>query len=658
MIPGFAKIAVNAPLKDVLTYRVPERLTLTRGSSVLVPLGKRQATGVVVGFDADCSLDEEKIKDITDVNPDRPPLDEAHLTWLEWLSQYYVYPLGQVVELAFAPLNKAGRKKKTTITNIDSPMTPEPTLTDEQKSVLAAIQSSSGFKTHLLFGVTGAGKTEVYMQLLKSTLDRGEKALMLVPEISLTPQVISRFTSRFGDRVAVLHSHLTDRDRTIQWWEIFDGKKDILIGARSALFCPIPQLGLIVVDEEHEPSYKQEEKLKYNGRDAAIVLGHIKKCPVILGSATPSLESWQNAKSGKYNLHKITKRATAVALPEIHIEDLRRKEDSWASPILLESLASTLEAGEQAALFLNRRGMAKSVLCPACGAHKECPNCSISLVLHGATNLVCHYCDYHESLPEICDSCRECELKPIGLGTELIENDLQNYFPKARILRADRDEINSRDALEEFIQKVEAREADFIVGTQMIAKGLDFPHLTLVGVVLADVAMNIPDFRATERTYQLLSQVSGRAGRKVKQGKVIIQTYNPEHISVQKAKLHAFEDFAEHELQARAELGYPPFGKLMLIRFQGLDNKNTETSADKVAQTLLDWAQKHSPQLEVLGPSPAPIFKVRNNFRYHLLLKAPKEFALSKVGWKVLSLERLLPKGVRMLIDVDPLSML
>lgn len=658
MISGFAKVAVNAPLKDILTYRIPENLALVRGTSVLVPLGKRQATGVVIDFEADCSFDEEKIKSISDINPDRPTLDEAHLKWLEWLSQYYVYPLGQVIELAFAPLNKAGRKKKTTITNMDSPLIPEPALTDEQKAVLAAIQSKSGFQTHLLFGVTGAGKTEVYMQLLKNTLDRGEKALMLVPEISLTPQVISRFTSRFGDRVAVLHSHLTDRDRTIQWWEIFDGKKDILIGARSALFCPIPQLGLIVVDEEHEPSYKQEEKLKYNGRDAAIVLGHIKKCPVILGSATPSLESWQNAKSEKYSLQKITKRATAVALPEIHIEDLRRKEDSWASQILLESLTSTLEAGEQAALFLNRRGMAKSVLCPACGAHKECPNCSISLVLHGATNLVCHYCDYHESLPEICDSCHESEFKPIGLGTELIENDLQKYFPKARILRADRDEINSREALEEFIQKVENREADLIVGTQMIAKGLDFPHLTLVGVVLADVAMNIPDFRATERTYQLLSQVSGRAGRKTKQGRVIIQTYNPEHISIQKAKLHAFEDFAEQELQARSELGYPPFGKLMLVRFQGLDNKNAEISADKVAQTLLDWAQKHFPQLEILGPSPAPIFKVRNNYRYHLLLKAPKEFALSKVGWKILSLERLLPKGVRMLIDVDPLSML
>lgn len=669
MNDNYIRVAVHAPLKEPLTYLSESEIP--RGTSVTVPLGKgsRASQGIVLGKgELPKDFDPTKMKYIREVHFERPKLSEAYLSWAEKVSQYYVFPLGLILELAFPPLKKTGVKKEANILPSFHVAQERPqNLTVDQIKCIEDIQSKKGFQTHLLFGVTGSGKTEVYLQLLEENLKRGKRSLLLVPEISLTPQVISRFTSRFGDRIAVIHSHLTPRDRTNQWWQMIEGKKDILIGARSALFCPVDNLGIIIVDEEHEPSYKQDEKLKYNARDASVMMAQTLNIPIVLGSATPSLESWQNALSGKYHLHRMSTRASKIEMPEVEILDLRSKEDDdsksksfWATPELVAEITDRLSKNEQTALFLNRRGMSQSVLCPACGARKECPNCSIGLTLHAKTHLVCHYCDYHETLSEICDVCLDSELKPIGLGTELVEHDVEKMFPGARVVRADRDEIQNREELEEFIGKVERREADILIGTQMIAKGLDFPHLTLVGVLLADISLNLPDFRSAERSYQLLSQVSGRAGRHLTKGKVFIQTFNPDHPSILSAKNHDFEGFAEQELKNRQELGYPPFGRLMLVRIQGLDKNKTEAAADRLAHKLSTWVSrsKSGEGVEILGPSEASIFRLRNNYRYQILVKAPKSLSLSQLGWSLLDQEAELPAGVRMLIDIDPINML
>ncbi|RYZ79384.1 MAG: primosomal protein N', partial [Proteobacteria bacterium] len=375
---------------------------------------------------------------------------------------------------------------------------------------------------------------------------------------------------------------LTPREKTNQWWAMVEGKKQILIGARSALFCPLPKLGMIVIDEEHETSFKQDEKLKYHARDAAVMLAKFSACPVVLGSATPSLESWQNAKSGRYRLHQLKHRVADRAMPTIEVIDLRGEREErkiegtqdkfpfWCGEVLFKAIGETLEKGQQAALFLNRRGVAQAVICPDCGWVPACPNCAVKLTLHGKSHLLCHYCDYHETLTEYCTECKDGEPKPIGLGTELIERDLTRLFPGARIARMDRDEITTREDLEDAVRSIENREVDILVGTQMIAKGLDFPGLTLVGLVMADVAFNLPDFRASERAFQLLTQVAGRSGRHLDEGagRVIIQTYNPEHPSIHYTVNHDYEGFAEYDLGFREPLHYPPFWRLASFRIQ------------------------------------------------------------------------------------------
>lgn len=665
------RVAVNAPLFKELTYSQGQFEALSRGTSVEIPLGKRKVSGVVLGLSSD-SVDSAKIKEIQAIDPERPALREPYIRWAEWLSRYYVHPVGQVFELFFPPLKKVGRKSGKKFEPVRLVSKERPTLTAEQQDVVNVISAHTGFGVHLLFGITGSGKTEVYLHLIEQVLEKGQSAIVLVPEIALTPQLLSRFMDRLGDTVSVIHSHLTDREKTDQWWSAVEGRKSVLIGARSALFCPVKNLGMIVLDEEHENSFKQDEKLRYHARDAAIMLGRELDIPVVLGSATPSLESWQNVKSGKFQIHKLTSRATKMPLPSIKVLDMREpkaanqddkqgeKCASWASPTLLSEISSCLSRGEQAAVFLNRRGVAHSVICPGCGFKEECPNCSISLTLHGKTSLVCHYCDYQKSRPEICPKCKEFELKPLGLGTERIEADLQSLFPDKTVLRADRDEIQSRAQLEELIQDLESGKGHILIGTQMIAKGLDFPMLTLVGVAMADVAFNLPDFRAAERSFQLLSQVSGRAGRS-RPGTVLVQTYNPDHPSVVFARNHDYEGFVEQELQMREDLGYPPFGRLVLFKFSGLHRNVVEGCADNFARSLEQvlTRSKSSSVPEILGPAEAPIFRLRNQYRYHLLLKCSRSFDHSGLAQRMIVwFAEQGASGVKLSVDIDPLNML
>lgn len=670
-------VAVDAPLFDNLTYKQNESFECKRGDIIHVPLGTRSVLGVVVKQNAEPLNPNSKyeLKAVKGLHEELSSLPEPHLKWLEWMSDYYMHPLGQVAQLCFPPLDKTKKERKSNRPSVtplvDKKIQHE--LNHEQQTAVDNIYSQKGFSTHLLHGVTGSGKTEIYLELFEKIMADGKRGIFLLPEISLTPQLIHRFSGRFGDQIAVLHSQLTDRERTNQWWDMVEGRKKILIGARSALFCPIDNIGLIVVDEEHESSFKQDETLKYNGRDCAIMLGHFNQCPVVLGSATPSLESWKNAQDKKFILHQIKNRVHNRPLPEIQVVDMRLEKEaekqslekpSWLSEKLYSEMKISLANQEQVALLLNRRGMAQTVFCPSCGHTAECPNCDISLTLHANTHLICHYCDYHQNFKLKCPDCREGELVNLGLGTEKVEEDLKRLFPDKVIARADRDEVTTRVDMEELVKKMEDSEIDILIGTQMIAKGLDFSNLKLVGLLLADISFNLPDFRATEKSFQLITQMSGRSGRHVKDnesaGRVIIQTYNTEHESIQFSKNHDYEGFVETELVNRKQLNYPPFHKLSSIRIQAPSLEKVKHAAEQLSHRAQGIKEKFTifESVEVLGPAAAPIAKLRNQFRYHLLLKSAQHKALNHFIQKLLGDSKWIPKQVKVVVDIDPLNLL
>ena len=677
------KVAVDAPLLDPLTYLQNSEFTVSRGDIVNVTLGNRKIKGFVLS--AFTTTQEEinkefgkeiKLKAVVSIDEDSIKLKDPYLTWLEWVADYYIHPIGQVIQLAFPPLGKQTKarasKRPPVIPNL-APK-PKPELTPEQKKCVDGISLNNGFRTHLVHGVTGSGKTEIYLRLFEQCLEKKQKGLFLLPEISLTPQLVNRFVERFGDQVAVLHSQLTDRERTNQWWEIIQGEKSILIGARSALFCPVENIGLIVVDEEHETSFKQDEKLKYNGRDCAIMLAKHNACAVILGSATPSLESWKNAIENKYQLHSLVSRVEDRPLPDITIADMRLEKENmdrsimtpfWLSKELFEKMKISLANEEQVALLLNRRGMAQVVFCQKCGYTADCPNCDISLTLHARHHLVCHYCDYHQNYEVKCPDCAEGELSPLGLGTERVEEDLKTLFPDKVIARADRDEITNRVEMEELINNMENGEIDILIGTQMIAKGLDFPKLKLVGLLLADVGFNLPDFRSSEKSFQLITQMSGRAGRHVtgdeSPGSVVIQAYNTEHESLMFAQKHDYVGFAEHELLNRSPLNYPPYQKMLSFRIQSMDQEKSQHTAKYIlarAQALKEKYPQFYSQIEVLGPAASPLARLKNQYRYHLILKGSKAVELNQLARQIISDEKWIPTQVKVLIDVDPMSLL
>jgi primosomal protein N' (replication factor Y) (superfamily II helicase) len=671
----YAQVAVVAPIKGLLTYLIPEHLNeVAAGSVVLAPLGKRKCRGIVFSVTEVAPETEFEIKSLDSIDPEYPPESIApRLKWIQWLADYYFHPVGLVADLVLPPLaktEKKGSRKRSPIPEFP-PEAPFH-LNAEQEVVYKDIAAMSGFHTHLLYGVTGSGKTEVYLHLFDKTLAKGKTGLFLLPEISLTPQLVNRFAKRFGSKIALLHSQLTDRERTQFWWEMVQGEKKILIGARSALFCPIPNLGLIVVDEEHESSFKQEEKLKYHGRDVAIMLAKEVNCPIVLGSATPSFESWLNASRGKFKLHRLVKRVGNVQLPEIQIIDLKLsaakskelKLPFWISEELYQGLQFNLENNYQSALFLNRRGMSQSIICPACGYTKECPNCDIKLTLHAHSHLVCHYCDYHESFKPKCSDCNEGTLETLGIGTESVEAEITKLFPAARVLRVDRDEIQNRIDLENAIEKVEKAEVDILIGTQMIAKGLDFPNLKLVGLVLADVGFNLPDFRAGERAVQLILQMSGRAGRHKKEnepnGTVILQTFNPESEIVQMASQSDYEIFTTYDLKNREIFSYPPYGKMISFRIQSRDLDKSQKTARMLSERCFNLKDK-SPsfdEIQVLGPTESPIAKIRNEYRFQVILKANNASVLHRFTKVVLQNEKWVPTAVKLYADVDPMNLL
>jgi len=517
-------------------------------------------------------------------------------------------------------------------------------------------------KPVLLFGVTGSGKTEVYLQAIAHALQRGLGAIVLVPEIALTPQTVQRFASRFGARIAVLHSALSDGERYDEWHRIRNGEAAVVVGPRSAVFAPVKNLGLIVVDEEHEPSYKQDEAPRYNARDVAVMRGWMERCAVVLGSATPAMESWLNVEKGKYVAAHLTQRVAGRPMPRVHIVDMRIETAKTGhvqifSSVLLEALRLRLERGEQSILFLNRRGYATSLVCPKCGAVAECPSCSVAYTYHQAdTCLRCHICGGWRPPPDVCPDCGDPAFKFTGFGTQRVESALKRCLPQARLLRMDADVTTRKNSHDELLAIFKSGRADILIGTQMIAKGLDFPNVTLVGVLVADTSLHMPDFRAAERTYQLLAQVSGRAGRAELPGEVYVQTFSPDHPAVQAAASdEGFAPFAAVELAERKSGGYPPYTRLVCVTFKGPDEAKVRFVAESVERELRR-ALADAP-VKLSEACPAPLAKAKDHYRYQLLLRAPTVRAMTHPLRALLAKLRT-AADVSLAIDVDALSLM
>jgi primosomal protein N' (replication factor Y) len=547
---------------------------------------------------------------------------------------------------------------------------PDLELTADQRAALDVIRATlddPSPRPVLLHGITGSGKTLVYVEALRRVLERGRTAIVLVPEISLTPQTVTRFRAHFGDLVAVLHSGLSDGERYDQWRQLHAGEKRIAVGARSALFAPLPDLGMIVVDEEHDGSYKQSEAPRYHARDLAVVRAGIVAAGCVLGTATPSLESWTNAQRGKFVLARLPERVGGGRLPRVRVVDLRevrrRAQEEGAgdagilSPPLVDAVRARLERSEQVILLLNRRGYANFVQCRECGDVHRCAHCSVSLTLHRVTGrLLCHHCRYEEPIPERCRRCGSRDLSHRGLGTEQVERVVAETFPRARLARMDVDTTSGKWAHHEILGRMERGEVDVLLGTQMIAKGLDFPRVTLVGVVNADVGIHLPDFRASERTFQLLAQVAGRAGRSALEGEVIVQTSLPDHYAIQAALAHDFPGFAARELEERKTPAYPPWVRLANVVLSSPDEEAAATAAERA----VEWLEPRlaGGPVDVVGPAPAPIERLHGRWRWHFLLRTGSVSALS-AACRVL-VEGFQPTGadVRLALDRDPVALL
>ncbi|WP_440868152.1 primosomal protein N' [Staphylococcus shinii] len=627
---------------------------------------KQRAVSIIEGFDYDSVLGSlEKSKKQYELYAYL--LDERHHTVL----------LKDLEEMGFSKSSIDTLMRKGFVEKYDAIVERDPfetrvfeqdqkqQLTDDQQaaydSILENIRARQQ-RTYLLHGVTGSGKTEVYLQTIEEVLKLGRQAMMLVPEIALTPQMVLRFKRRFGDEVAVLHSGLSKGERYDEWQKIRDGKASVSVGARSSVFAPFKNLGMIIIDEEHESSYKQEDYPRYHARDIAQWRSQYHKCPLILGSATPSLETYARAEKGVYELLSLPNRVNQQALPEIEIVDMRTElssgNRSMFSEQLRKSIQQRLDRNEQIVLFLNRRGYASFMLCRDCGHVPQCPNCDISLTYHKSTDqLKCHYCGHQEVPPNKCPNCESEHIRQVGTGTQRVEELLQEAFQEARIIRMDVDTTTRKGAHEKLLDDFGGGKGDILLGTQMIAKGLDFPNITLVGVLNADTMLNLPDFRASERTYQLLTQVSGRAGRHEKEGQVIIQTYNPEHYAIKDVQANDYTAFFNKEMNYRKMGKYPPYFFLINFTVAHKEMKKVMEASKHIHKILL---QHLTDKALVLGPSPAALSRINNEYRFQILVKYKSEPALHE-ALKYLDdyyHDQYLKEKLSLKIDINPQMMM
>ena len=736
----FVSVAVPVPYLDVLTYQVPDGAVCpARGARVVVPLGKRLVTGIVVDPRSEPDLAQtavEKIKPISEVLDAHAFLPEPVVDLALWVAEYYAcgagdalaaavpstespktvriamltaqghddqvtntlrakqkaaidalrgkpdgVPVPQLNAQGISPdvLQRLGRKGLVSFRQqrverdpfasgvVAAPVTSGGrALTDEQSralDALAAAASGGRFAVFLLEGVTGSGKTEVYLRLAELVQKSGKSVLVLVPEIALTPAIASAFRDAFGDNVAVQHSGLSDGERSDQWFRIRRGDVSIVVGTRSAVFTPLSNLGLIIVDEEHDTSFKQEDTPRYHGRDVAVMRGKAEGALVVLGSATPSLESSHNAVLGRYTRIVMHKRVQDRPLASVSVVDMRLEYAEHGPDVILSgqlknAVTRRLEAGQQSLILLNRRGLATAVFCRQCGGTIECPNCSVSLIVHTEGRerhrARCHYCNYAVLVPKACPACKGPYLERRGFGTERVAQEVSASWPTARVARLDRDSVRRRGAAADILRSMSAGALDVLVGTQMIAKGHDFPRVTLVGVVSADVGLGLADFRAAERTFQLLTQVAGRAGRGEEPGEAIVQTLYPNHYSIRHACRQDYSSFFADELVYRQTMRYPPLTALVNLIVKGSDTRKAMTDAATLARYLRNNAD--AGRFSVLGPAPAPVAKLRGEYRAQIFLKGVHRAAMREAVAAALAAEPEMRR--RVAVDIDPVSIL
>lgn len=652
------KVLLPLPLAEAYDYLPLEGADTPPGTAVEVPLGKRTLIGVVWGAGSG-DVPAAKLKSILGI-ANLPPLPAASRAFVDWVSAYTLTPSGAVLKMVFGSMRVVLPKKADDYSMPQpNPDHHRPTLSAEQRKAADALIAKvrNGFSVTLLDGVTGSGKTEVFCEAVAECLRQGKQALVLLPEIAMTAALIDRFAARFGTRPVEWHSELTERQRRLNWHAIARGEAKFILGARSALFLPYADLGLIVVDEEHEAAYKQEEGVIYHGRDMAVVRGNIGKIPVILASATPSLETVYNVQQKKYDHVVLPKRFGQAALPKIETIDLREQKltsQEFISPPLFEALKNTIEEKQQAMLFLNRRGYAPLTLCRACGHRLQCPQCTSWLIEHKKTGkLHCHHCSFAMPLPLKCPSCNaEGRFAACGPGVERVAEEVKARLPKARFAIMASDMLDDRKSAEDLVHKMSAGELDLLIGTQIMAKGYHFPRLTLVGVIDADLGLSGGDPRAAERTFQLLQQVAGRSGRAEDAGRVMLQTTSPDH-PVMKSLIKGDRDaFMEAELAEREAYHLPPVWRLASVTVSGEDTNAVIRFANALAA-----AAPQNEKVKILGPAPAPFAMLRGRYRHRLMVQAQRSVNLPETLRQWISLMKV-PRNLRLLIDVDPYSFL
>ena len=646
----FADIVFNLPLDRSFTYAVPDGTELRVGSRVTAPFGARNLTGHVVGLRSDLPDGLSDVKEIARVTNAEPLYDDDYLSLARWVADMYFASLGSVLT-AMTPGGKRETEFSSFGTDEGGPLSTRVELTDEQRVAVDTVLSDDGL--FYVYGVTGSGKTEVFLQAAERTIADGRSVIYLVPEIALTHQLLDSIQNRFGSRVAVLHSRLTPSQRLAEWQRIRRGDAALVVGARSAVFAPVSDLGLVVLDEEHDGSYKSGSSPRYHARQVAMKRIAESGGRMVMGSATPSVEAWHLMQSGRIVRINLTRRVSGGAMPRLELVDLRGDEGPLSSR-LVTALRETHAEGRQSILFLNRRGFAHYYFCRSCSWEMKCARCSVGLTYHKSRErLICHYCGYTARPVATCPECGSVDLGFAGYGTERVEEELHRRFPEWSVRRLDTDSVRRKGILEETIREFRSGAIDLLLGTQMVAKGLNFPGVKLVGIIMADSALHLPDFRAAERTFALITQVAGRAGRFHTDGQVIIQTYQPDNFAIQSALRSDLEGFYDAEMGVRRDLAFPPFARLVRVVVRGKQASEVDRYSDELGRTL----RSRITSGEVLGPAECPLSVIAGNSRRHLIIRTSRFSETHAQLARVYPPDRA-PRGVFLEIDVDPVSLL
>ena len=655
------RVALNLPLPRLFDYLAVDAIDSDVGRRAVVPFGRGEKVGLVIAVVETSNQPAEKLKPATAILRDMPPLPADWIALCEFCARYYQHPLGEALTLALPPMLRKGklpRPVKEKLAGVH-PEVAKPDLLPEQQTALDAILAAAGFEPFLLHGVTGSGKTEVYLRAIETILAQGRQAMMLVPEIALTPQLESRVAARFpGAHIVSAHSGIADAARARGFLDALEGRADIVLGTRLSVFTPLPRLGLIVVDEEHDLSFKQQEGLRYSARDVAVFRAKQTGVPIVLGSATPSLETFYHARNGRYRLLELTCRAVADSMPTVRSVDTRREKlHDGMSAALIAALEERLTRGEQSLIFLNRRGYAPVLACPACGWISHCRRCAANLVVHLADQrLRCHHCGLENAIPRACPDCGNLDIHPFGRGTQRLEAALKARFPAARVLRVDRDTASTPKKWQELLTAIHDGAVDILIGTQMLAKGHDFPKLTLVGAVGADAALFAADFRAPERLFAQLMQVGGRSGRADLAGEVLIQTEYPDHALYRALADHDFNRFATAQLAEREQAGFPPFAFQALLRAEAT---GIEQSLAFLASARAEAERLARATVTLYDPVPMRLSRLMNLERAQLLVESVSRPALQNFlsAWMEKLYALKAPRNLRWHLDVDPVEL-